>query len=208
MTPKNKTKLKNEAQVRSISFTPPAEPRKLIESNYYVEGYAALYEPYVLYIDAEGNEVRECFERGCFDACDMSDVIMLYDHRSHVFARTSNGSLKLVVDDVGLLTGADLGRTEGARQLYDEIQAEMCVKMSWRFMLGDYDYDVKEKMFIHHSVKKIYDVSAVSLPANDNTTIMARTWADGEISLRARRDAELAIKKQIAKTKIQIALGG
>ena len=53
--------------------------------------------------------------------------------------------------------------------------------MSWGFMPGEFEYDKVTKTIRHKSVKKIYDVSAVSIPANNDTNINARSFVDGEI---------------------------
>lgn len=203
MTPNSKTKFKNNAQMRYMPIFGVNSENKLIDTNYYIEGYAARYEPYVLFNDGE-YDYYERFDKSCFANCDMTDVIYLYDHTGKVLARVSNGTLIVEPRDEGLFFAADLGKTEAARTLYDEICAGMITKMSWRFAIGDYDFDPKTRMFTHHTVKKIYDVSAVSIPANNDTEINARSWADGVISLRARRDAELDLLKSKIKTKIKI----
>ena len=203
MTPKEKTKFKQEAQTRALSVSLPVS-QKRIDTEYYVEGLAARYEPYVLYYDWDGQPVYERFERGCFDECDMSDIIMQYDHEGKVLARNTNGSLIVEVTDEGLFVAADLGRTDAARDLYADIQAEMVTKMSWRFRVGNYYYDKDTRTIVHLTVKKIYDVSAVSIPANDNTEINARAWVDGEIAEAARREAELEERRRRLRLKIQL----
>lgn len=205
MTPMNKTKLKNEAEIRSMEIV-----RTLTEgeSDYIVEGYAAKYEPYVLYEDADG-KVYEQFSRENFEGADKSDIIMQYDHEGRVYARTSNESLKVEVDDVGLKVTADLGRTESARQLYEDIKAGMITKMSWRFSVlpEDYKFDKKTRTLTYNKLGRIYDVSAVSLPANDSTEIgvHARSFVDGVIAEeKARIDAEqrMSALKESIKTKL------
>lgn len=203
MTPNSKTKFKNNSQMRYMPIFGVNSENKLIDTNYYIEGYAARYEPYVLFNDGE-YDYYEQFDRSCFANCDMMDVIFLYDHAGKVLARLSNDTLIVEPRDEGLFFAADLGKTEAARTLYDEICAGMVTKMSWRFAIGDYDFNPKTRTFTHHTVKKIYDVSAVSIPANNDTEINARSWADGVISLRARRDAELDLLKSKIKTKIKI----
>lgn len=203
MTPNSKTKFKNNSQMRYMPIFGVNSENKLIDTNYYIEGYAARYEPYVLFNDGE-YDYYEQFDRSCFANCDMTDVIFLYDHAGKVLARLSNNTLIIEPRDEGLFFAADLGKTEAARTLYDEICAGMVTKMSWRFVIGDYDFNPKTRTFTHHTVKKIYDVSAVSIPANNDTEINARSWADGVISLRARRDAELDLLKSKIKTKIKI----
>jgi HK97 family phage prohead protease len=202
MTPTDKIKLKNERQIRALQVLAPAATKR-IDSNYYVEGYAARYEPYVLWEDEDG-PIYERFERGCFDGCDMSDIIMQMNHQGTVMARQSNGSLIVEVDDVGLFTAADLGRTEAARRLYEEISTGMITKMSWGFFVGEYHYDRDTRTIVHTKVKKIFDVSAVSIPANQNTEINARSWVDGVIGQAARSEAELEERRRKLRLKIKI----
>lgn len=204
MTPTEKKKFKQEAQTRALTFAADSLHAKRIDSEYYVEGLAARYEPYVLYHDFDGSPVYERFERGCFDECDMSDIIMQYDHEGRVLARNGNGSLIVEVTDEGLFVAADLGRTEAARELYSDIQAGMVNKMSWRFRIGDCHWDRENNTIVHTRVAKIYDVSAVSIPANDNTEINARSWADGVIDLAARSEAELDERRRKLRLKIQL----
>ena len=209
MTPSAKIKIKDEMQVRALQVFAPAQETKRIESDCYVEGYAARYEPYVLYYEVDfdtGAEtpIYERFEPGCFDGCDMSDIIMQYDHAGKVMARTSNNTLLVEADATGLFFAADLGRTEAARTLYEEVKAGMVTKMSWRFRCGDYYYDKANHTIVHTRIAKIYDVAAVSIPANDNTEINARSWVDGVIDLAARSEAELEERRRKLRLKIQL----
>ena len=204
MTPNTKTKLKNEMQVRAMQvFAPVAEEAKRIDSHFYVEGYAARFEPYVLFEDEDG-PIYERFEPDCFRDCDMSDVIFQFNHQGTVMARQSNGSLIVEVDGNGLFTAADLGRTEAARRLYEEISAGMITKMSWGFFVGDYYFDRESRTIVHRSVKKIFDVSAVSIPANNNTEINARGWVNGVIDLTARSEAELDERRRKLRLKLNL----
>ena len=202
MTPTDKTKLKNERQIRALQVFTPANTKR-IDSNYYVEGYAARYEPYVLY-ELDDGPIYERFEPGCFDGCDMSDVIFQLNHQGTVMARQSNGSLIVEADHTGLFTAADLGRTEAARRLYEEISTGMITKMSWGFILGEHYYDSETRTIVHKTVRKIFDVSAVSIPANQNTEINARSWADGVIDLAARSEAALEERRRRLRLKIRI----
>lgn len=201
MTPSNKISLKSERQIRALQTFTPATTKR-IDSNYYVEGYAARFEPYVLYEDVDG-PIYERFEPGCFAGCDMSDIIFQLNHQGTVMARQSNGSLIVEADEIGLFTAADLGRTEAARNLFEEISTGMITKMSWGFILGDYYFDRDTRTIVHRSVKKIFDVSAVSIPANDNTNINARSWADGVIDLAARSEAALDERRRRLRLKIR-----
>jgi HK97 family phage prohead protease len=134
----------------------------------------------------------------------MSDIIFQLNHQGTVMARQSNGTLIVEVDDVGLFTAADLSRTEAARRMYEEIDAGMVTKMSWGFILGEYHYEEDTRTIVHTHVKKIFDVSAVSIPANNNTEINARSWADGVIDLAARSEAELDERRRRLRLKIKL----
>ena len=207
MTPNNKTKLKSEMQVRTMQVFAPAAETKRLDSNFYVEGYAARFEPYVLFEDADG-PIYERFEPDCFKDCDMSDVIFQFNHQGTVLARQSNDSLIVEVDETGLFTAADLSRTEAARRLYEEISAGMITKMSWGFFLGDHYYDRESRTIVHKTVKKVFDVSAVSIPANNNTEINARGWVNGVIDLAARSEAELEERRRKLRLKITLQQEG
>jgi HK97 family phage prohead protease len=134
----------------------------------------------------------------------MSDIIYQLNHQGTVMARLGNGSLIVEPDDTGLFVAADLGRTKAAREHYEEIREGMITKMSWGFILGEYTYDRGTRTIIHKSVKKIFDVSGVSIPANKNTEINARSWADGVIDLAARSEAELEERRRKLRLKIQL----
>ena len=205
-TPQIMTKFKSSAQARAlVTLAPVAATNQRIDSTHYVEGYAAKFEPYVLYEDEDG-PVYERFEPGCFASADMSDIILQYDHAGRVYARTGNGSLLVEVDPVGLHVAADLSRTDDAKQLYEEIKAGMVTRMSWRFSVGDYAYDKSTRTIVHRTIKKVWDVSAVSIPANNDTEINARSWADGVIGLAARSEAELEERRRRLRLTIKTNL--
>lgn len=166
------------------------------EENYKVEGYATVFnQPYTLY-DWGDYVVNEQIDSKAFNECDMSDTIMQYDHAGRVFARVSNDTLSLEVDKKGLHVTADLGGTEEGRKLYEEIKGGYTTKMSFGFTVGedkrevtnDYDKNVTTVLRTITKITKLYDVSAVSLPANDATEISARGYCDGVIQeLKAER---------------------
>lgn len=109
---------------------------KRFDTAFYVEGYAARFEPYVLWEDENG-PVYEEFARGCFDKTDMSDIIMQYDHRGNVLARQRNNTLIVEVDDNGLHMAADLSKSEAARNMFEEISNGLVDRMSWGFIPGE-----------------------------------------------------------------------
>ena len=178
-----------------------------------VEGYATVFDnEYTLYSYGD-YEVREKFDPAAFDEADMSDVIMQYDHQGRVFARGSNGTLSLKPDAHGLKIRADLSGTEGGRQLYDEIRGGYTTKMSIGFTVKKDEIteernEETHQVIVHRvitGVKKLYDVSAVSLPANDATEISARNFSDGVIAeIEKEFLAEQERKRKIQKIRIMM----
>lgn len=190
--------VKTERQYRSMSMSAEPQNEKLIDTEYYVEGYAANYKRYKLYDDCSG-PVYEQFTRENFESVDLSDVIMQYDHSGEVFARVKNGSLIVRIDDQGLFIAADLGRTQRGREIYEMISKDMIDKMSWSFIPDKMNFDAVTRTVTYSGIKKIFDVSAVSIPANDTTDIHTRSLIDGEIKktaqeLRRRETLKLQIK--------------
>ena len=169
------------------------------EPSYIVEGYATTFDkPYVLFEDYDGTKYYEVIDRHALDNADMSDVIMQYDHSGRVFARNSNNTLQLELDDTGFKVTADLSHTELAKGLYEDIAAGMITKMSWAFVVTKDAYDQKTRTRTVLEVKKVYDVSAVSIPANDDTMIAARNYVNGRRELEQREQ----LAKRVAKIKI------
>lgn len=189
-------KLDEGRQYRNIDVS-CFERRSEDDGEKTVTGYATTFgQPYELYRDAFDGIVyivREQVDPEAFKETAMSDVIMQYDHEGRVFARTSNNTLELDPDEHGLHIRANLGGTELGRQLFEEIEGGYTNKMSFGFRVGR---DKRERTEEQDSetgvttitilrtileISKLYDVSAVSLPANDATSISARNFSEGVI---------------------------
>lgn len=157
--------------------------------------------------EEEDGPVYERFDRDCFVGCDMSDIIMQYDHRGKVLARQRNSTLIVEVDDNGLFMAADLSKSAEARNMYEEISNGLVDRMSWGFIPLDYEYVPEIRTIVHHKVKKIFDVSAVSMPANENTDIHSRSeLINGEIERVKQELLKTERSKEILRLKLK--LGG
>jgi len=163
-----------------------------------VEGYAATFnQPTVMY-EYDGVEYKEVISRGAFDKAQMTDVVMNFDHQGKPVARTKNSTLNLTIDSVGLKVKADLSGTQEARTLYEEIKAGYIDKMSFAFTVADESYDKATHTRSINSIKRLYDVAAVSTPAYDSTSIQARSFFEAEAEkerAEARKQLELAKAK-------------
>ena len=187
------------------------ETRRAADGAMIVEGYATTFnQPYQLWTSQEYT-VNEQVDRHAFDEKDMSDVIMQYDHEGRVFARIANGTLELSVDDHGLKIRARLDGTEIGRQLFEEIQGGYTNKMSFGFTVKEQKREETEDRENGHitvlrtitKIGKLFDVSAVSLPANDATEISARNTGDGLIAEVKQELLAIAARK---RKKNQIAI--
>lgn len=186
-----------------------AEGEEAREEEYIVEGYATTFnDPYVMFT-YDGVDYSEQIDRDALTDADMSDVLFLYNHEGMVYARISNGTLTVAPNERGLYVRADLGKTEDARRMYESIKAGMVTTMSWAFTIADGgdSYDEDAHLRTISKVKKVYDVSAVSMPANPNTDISARAFFDGVIEKEAERRRE---RERVESLRAAIAakLGG
>jgi len=184
------------------------ETRAEDDGQMIVEGYATTFnQPYVLWSSSDYT-VREQVDSHAFDEADMSDVIMQYDHEGRVFARIRNGTLTVTPDEHGLKIRARLDGTTLGRQLYEEIKGGYTDRMSFGFTVDKEQRVETEDTENGHTdvlrtivaIRKLYDVSAVSLPANDQTEISARKLSDGLIS----EIEQERLAKQARARKIQI----
>lgn len=190
-------------QPLSVPLTPDG---RAIDTEYYTEGYATTYDtPYIMF-EFDGIKYYEIVSRDALIGADMSDVIMQYDHCGHVYARNSNGTLLLRSDAKGLFIAADLSKSAGAKAMHEEIKAGLVTRMSWSFIVStdSYNRDTRTRTIL--KIKKVYDVSAVSIPANDGTIITARDYVNGVNDIIARESRQRQI--DITQTLIKIIIGG
>lgn len=210
--------IKSEREYRALTLTPTNDEEKIVEGD-----FSTYDSPYLLYrydIDGTAVEVWEEVKRGAFDKADLSDVIFQYNHEGRVFARSGNGTLELELSETPHVR-ANLGGTEIGRQLYEEIKGGYTNKMSFGFRVSDDERvrteennDGKRSIKILRSIKgisKVFDVSAVALPANDQTTISARSMAEGLAAdvlqeLQDELSREQEIKRAKAKAKLELKL--
>ena len=196
-----------EREYRSMELRAVQETE---EKSYIVEGYATTFgDTYELWRDGD-YIVKENVDKDAFKNTDMSDVVFQLDHEGRVFARTRNGSLALETDEHGLKTRTDLGLTESSRSVYEDINAGLYDRMSFAFTVTKDSYVEEEQadgtVILTRTileVGKLYDVSAVSFPANPNTDISARSkdLIDGEIK---RFEAERLHEKEIKELRTRI----
>lgn len=190
-----------ERQLRSFPFV----LREDEEKGFYAEGYPIVFEqPTVLFVDG-GIEYWEVIDRHALDETDMEDVIFNYDHKGKIMARTRNNTLWLTVDEKGLFARMRLDGTQAGREMYEEIKKGYVDRMSFQFSIDPaYDeYDPEAHMWTIRKIKRLYDVSAVSFPAYEQTSLDARKRAAQETEGRRRAQAEKQKRMQELRRSIK-----
>ena len=199
----------NEREYRDVDLS-GFECRTLEDGQDVVEGYATTWDEYMLWDEGE-YRMFERIDPHAYDECDLSDVIFQLNHEGRVYARGGNSTLIVKPDEKGLHTRAYLGGTETGRQIREEIKGGYLTKMSQGFRVDQEKREIIEdrengRVDVHRTIlrmKKLYDVSVVSLPANEATSISARSFSEGVIA--EVKQERLAIEARRRK-KEQIAI--
>ena len=167
-----------------------------------VEGHPAVFEKPA---DICG-WFKEIIDRGAFDGCDMTDVLLFVNHKQGKIplarSRRNNGSstMKLDVDDTGLhmVATLDTENNAEARAVYGSIERGDMDGMSFCFRVDGEEWeDLDSDYPTRHITKisKVYEVSAVNQPAYPDTDIAARS--DKETLDNARKAVETARSKEV-----------
>ena len=118
--------------------------------------------------------------------------------QGRVFARQSNNTLILEPDVKGLIRGSRLKPDRlSPWACIRTLSAGMITKMSWAFTVAEESYDRETHTRTILKIKKVYDVSAVSIPANNDTEISARAFA----SRSYERERQELLKRRASNTK-------
>lgn len=165
-----------------------AEARSDDSADLRVDGHASVFDSPTL-IGSKRFGYVERIAPGAFAGRTDDDVRFLFNHDGVPMARTTNGTLVLSEDSVGLRSVAKLADIQEARDLYALIQRGDVSQMSfaftiaedeWRTLPEDHeDFPGMEERTIKR-VGQLYDVSAVTYPAYAAADISAAS--DSEIT--------------------------
>jgi len=206
MTKKNNLINKSGREMRAFSTFELKEIRSDEgERQDYVHGVPVVFNTPTCLFEYEGVKFYEQIDRHAFDNCDMSDVIFNYNHGGRVAARIRNNTLKLAINDVCMEMDAFLGGTEYGRNLLEDIRGGYIDKMSFAFVVAEdgEEYDAATHTRTITRIKKLYDVSAVDIPAYDTTSISARDFFTEEYEKEKEALGQAQLREMcIAKSKI------
>lgn len=172
-------KRNNEIEIRSLVGDLRVENREEGSAGRTIVGYAAKFESWS---DPIMGWFREKIARGAFDGCDLSDVIMCFNHNTDsILARTTSGTLRLEVDDVGLRFAFEAPNTTLGNDMLELVRRGDVSKCSFRFGVEQDEWQyadeqnglaMDERTILKFS--RVMDVSMVVFPAYPETEASVR----------------------------------
>ncbi len=176
-----------------------------------IEGVPCVFDVETVLYKGKYWEFRERIAKDAFKEADMTDVIFNYNHGGRVYARTRNNSLELTVKKDGLHMKAILRKNDrGHEELYNDIRDGLIDKMSFAFTVKESkteeierQNDTNVEIRTITKIDRLYDVSAVDIPAYDTTSISARKAFNAESKEREAESLRHANEVAIAKAKFK-----
>lgn len=158
-----------EKEIRAHS----GEVRAASESR-TIEGYAAVYNE-----ETDLGYFREMIVPGAFDGADMSDVRALFNHDSnYVLGRTKSGTLTLTPDERGLKYKIQVPNTAAGNDMLELVRRGDISQSSFAFVPDVTSWVEETGKPMLRKIEKfaaIYDVSPVTYPAYENTSVAVRS---------------------------------
>lgn len=174
------------------------------EEKTVVRGYAALFNS----TSENLGGFRERIEPGAFDEVLKNDVRALMNHDPNkILGRTTSGTLRLGQDEKGLWYEYDSPDTSYARDLLVSMDRGDVDQSSFQFQIerGGDKWDLGEDGLALRSiskVKRLLDVSPVTIPAYPDTTVAKRSME--AIQKEKQPDNTWQIDSEARQRKIQI----
>lgn len=166
---------------------------------------------------------REVIEAGALSNADLKDVRFLVNHNTDMIplARSrnnnANSTMQMIVDNDGMLirVNLDTDNNSEAKNLYSAIKRGDITGMSFMFNIDSESWtELESDTPLRHInvISKVYEVSAVTFPAYEDTTIQARdkeALENAKATLESvRRSQELENSKavELEKAKLEYLL--
>lgn len=167
-----------QVEVRCLAADLRIESREQADSR-TITGYAAKFESWS---EPILGWFKEKIARSAFEGCDLSDVIMCFNHNvDNILARTTSGTLTLSTDDVGLRFSFDAPNTTRGNDMLELVRRGDINKCSFKFIVETDEWryaDDKNKLeYDERTIIKfaaIKDVALVVFPAYKDTEASVR----------------------------------
>lgn len=201
--------MKNK-EIRMFNFEVRASQNE--EHGHFLEGMPIVYDAWT-----DMGWYDEIIDRGALDNTDLKDVRFLVNHNTDMIplARSrnnnENSTMQLSVGDEGMKIRVDLDveNNADARALYSAVERNDIDGMSFMFVV---DADAWEDEDSEHpkrhirSLSKVFEVSAVTFPAYEQTSISTRGLADALDSAKASLESVRAEKRAFELYKAKVKL--
>ena len=196
-------------EIRAFNFELRAEQN---EGRGRIEGRAIVFG-----IQTDIGWYDEIIDKGALDDTDLRDVRMLVNHNTDMIplARSrnnnENSTMQLSVDDEGMVIRADLDieKNSDARNLYSAVSRGDISGMSFMMIVdGDKwaDVDSDHPTRTITSIRKVLEVSAVTWPAYEATSIEARGLAGALESAKASLESAKAEQREVERKKMRLRI--
>lgn len=193
---------RNEKVMRSFDSKFLLKRDEQTQDERIIEGYFALYEN-----EAEIYEgVYEIISRGAFAETLNKDIRALWNHDTmKILGRSGNGTLELKEDEKGLFARFKIPNTSYADDLLELVKNGYVNQASFGFYIVDEQLEELASGAIRWRINKIdlFEVSVVTFPAYENTSVSARSAEVEEIKKRKIDARKVELKKRMEELKCQ-----
>ena len=163
----------------------------------YIEGYFSVFNTnYDLWPGAS-----ESVAPGAFSKTLGGDIRALIDHETRlVLGRNKAGTLELKEDSHGLWGRVSINRNDqDAMKLYERVKRRDVDQCSFGFEIIKEDTEIREDGSVHWTIRevKLYEVSVVTFPAYEETSVSARKKEFADIQRRKTEAWRETMQKKI-----------
>lgn len=178
----------------------------------YLEGTPIVYDSWT-----DLGWYDEQIQRGALDNTDLTDVRFLINHNTDMIplARSrnnnENSTMQMTVDEGGMniRVNLDTENNADARSLYSAVERGDIDGMSFMFVVDGELWEEEESEHPKRTItdiEKVFEVSAVTFPAYEQTSISARGLSEALDSARASLESVRAEKRAVEDKKKRIKI--
>ncbi len=197
-------------EIRSFTFEVRAEENE--EHGHFLTG-----RPIVFGSKTDLGWYDEIIDAGALDSTDLKDVRFLVNHNTDMIPlarsrnNTENSTMQMRVDDEGMTIRVDLDTENNAdaRSLYSAVGRGDITGMSFMFTVdkdswdeADTDHPTRRVL----SIRRVFEVSAVTFPAYSATSISTRGLSEALDSAKESLERERARIRDIERRKKKIKI--
>ena len=169
------------------------------EGNPIIEGYFVVFDG----VYQMTPDMSESVDRHAFDDTINGDIRILIDHETRlVVGRTSAGTAQIRVDEYGVWGHADINPNDtDAMNAHARVERGDVNQGSFGFEILEEETDFRDDGSIHFTIKKVrlHELSIVTFPAYEDTTISARAKQADELRQKANKAWKERMMKKLKK---------